>query len=315
MTTPRDASGEPPTVTTYTVSAADDGLRLERLLMSALRCTRSEARSLCETGAVRVDGRRESKGARLRAGAEVRVELNAPWLVSEPELPLEIRLERDDLVVVDKPAGMPSAPLRPGERGTLANALLGRYPEMREFGYSAREPGLVHRLDNQTSGLILAARRPATFERLVHGLRAGWLEKRYLAVVPSAGLAASGTIEKALAPDPGKAGRVQQAEDEARYRRTATTTYRVLLRGEQFALLELEASRAFRHQVRVHLAAIGHAIVGDTLYGGVADSRLGGRHLLHASHLAWNAAGVSAFSVSTEPPPLFLSLVSPHQNR
>ena len=315
MTTQRDASGTPPSVSTHTVSDADDGLRLERLLMQVLGCSRSEARSLCETGAVRVDGRREAKGARVQAGAEVRVELGAPWLVSEPVLPLEVCLERDDLLVVNKPAGMPSAPLRPGERGTLANALVGRYPEMRQFGYSAREPGLVHRLDNQTSGLILAARRQETFERLVHGLRAGWLEKRYLAVVPSTGLAESGRIEKELAPDPGKTGRVHEAQAEARYRRTATTSYRVLLRGERFALLELEASRAFRHEVRVHLAAIGHAIVGDTLYGGVADSRLGARHALHASHLAWNAAGVAPFSVSTETPPLFLSLLSPHEIR
>jgi 23S rRNA pseudouridine1911/1915/1917 synthase len=310
MTAPRDARGERPEVTQLTVSEADAGLRLEQWLMRSLGCSRSEARWLCEDGAVRVDGRREPKGARVRAGAEVRVELGAPWLLAEPDLPLDVRLERADLVVVDKPAGMPSVPLRPGERGTLANALLGRYAEMRGFGHSAREPGLIHRLDNQTSGLLVAARTQDAFERLLHGLRAGWLEKRYLAVVPSPGLADSGTIDKPLGPDPGQAGRVRTVEADGSYRHDAKTTYRVIARGAHFALVELAASRAFRHQVRVHLASIGHAIAGDTLYGGVADARLDARHALHANFLAWNGEGLAPFSVSTEPPPVFLELVN-----
>lgn len=297
---------------TLTVSADAAGSRLERLVIDAISCTRSEARALFERGDVRLNGRRVKKGERAQAGDQLEVRLPEAWVIAEKEQPLALRLERDDLVVVSKAAGVPSAPLKPGERGTIANALVARYPEMREFGYAEREPGLVHRLDTQTSGLLLAARNRGCFDALVAALQNGKLTKRYLAVVQSqASLPDSGTIEASLEPDPERRGRVMVAREDARYHRFCVTEYRVVTRGERLALLELSASPAFRHQIRAHLASIGHPIVGDALYGGEAHAALGARHALHASLLAYAGdEAVAPFSVTDERPPEFDELIT-----
>ncbi|HWA71514.1 MAG TPA: RluA family pseudouridine synthase [Polyangiaceae bacterium] len=287
----------------------DAGARVEQVLMRALRCTRGEARALCEQGRVTLDGHRARKGDRAVAGAEISVSMPDAWLVAEPDAALDLRLERPDLVVVSKPAGMPSAPLSPGEGGTLVNALIARYPEMCAVGWSEREPGLVHRLDTHTSGLLLAARTTDAFQLLVAALRAGQLEKRYAAVVPSRGLPDEGTIDAALHPDPSRSGRVSTVSDTEGYRREAKTTFRVLERGPRWALVEARASRAFRHQVRVHLASIGHPICGDALYGGAPDPRIGAHHALHASTIGCDVRGLAPFRVEVPPPAVFLELL------
>jgi 23S rRNA pseudouridine1911/1915/1917 synthase len=271
-----------------TVPAEKAGSRVERFVIDLLECTRSEARSLCARGDVSLNGRRAAKGDRTSTGDRIRVRVPASWVVAEPTEPLDVRLERSDLVIVSKSAGVPSAPLTPGERGTLANALVARYPEMRDFGYAPREPGLVHRLDTQTSGLLLAARNAQTFDALVKALQAGALHKRYLAVVLEKNLPDSGSIEASLEPDPERRGRVMLARDDAPYHRFCVTRYRVAARGPRFALVELDASPAFRHQVRAHLASIGHPIAGDALYGGEPVPALAARHALHASFLAYD---------------------------
>ena len=291
------------------VPPADEGVRLERLVTAALGCSRAEARALFERGAVIADGRRAPKGARARAGVQLRVELGEGWLIAQPELELDVRLTRADLVVVSKPAGIPSAPLAPGERGTIVNALLARFPEMNGIGYSHREAGLIHRLDTETSGLLVAARTAESFQRLVRGLRSGQLAKRYQAVVESRGLPASGSIDLCLAPHPRDKRRVTVVEPDARYSHEAHTRYHTLERGPRWALLELEASAAFRHQVRAHLAAIGHPIAGDVRYGGITEPRLGARHALHASRITWTGADVEPFSVDDVTPEVFLSLI------
>lgn len=299
-----------PRVVSFRLDATADGQRVDRLVAELLPTTRAEARELCAAGAVRLDGRRVRKGARARAGATLEIHLEAgPLVVPEPELPLDVRLERADLVVVSKPAGMPTVPLTRGERGTLAGALLARYPEMLGVGHGPREPGVVHRLDTQTSGLIVAARDPETFERLVDGLRRGLLKKRYLAVVAGHGLPDAGHIDRPLCPDPREYGRVMVAGEDAPYQHPARTTYRVVARGPRFALVELEAPRAFRHQIRVHLAAIGHPIAGDRLYGGPAAPALGERHALHASYVAWAGDRTATFTVEDDAPNVFRELV------
>jgi 23S rRNA pseudouridine1911/1915/1917 synthase len=293
---------------TFSVASEDAGARVEQLVMRALHCSRNEARALCEQGRVTLAGKRVKKGARAQAEAEIRVALADAWLVSEPDAPLDIRLERPDLVIVSKPAGTPSVPLRPGETGTLVNALIARYPEMCAVGWAEREPGLIHRLDTQTSGLMVAARNAESFQLLLDALRNSQLEKRYLAVVSSADLADEGVIDAALHPDPSRRGRVRVAGDDPGYQRAARTSYRVLERGPRFALVEAHASRAFRHQVRVHLASIGHPICGDALYGGSVEPRLGARHALHASYIACDVAG-PPFAVNDDAPKLFFELL------
>jgi 23S rRNA pseudouridine1911/1915/1917 synthase len=204
---------------------------------------------------------------------------------------------------------MPTVPLARGERGTLAGALLARYPEMRGVGHKPREPGVLHRLDTRTSGLVVAARDTSTFERLLAGLNRGALVKKYLAVCEQAGLDASGVVDLPLCPDPDNYGRVIVAPPGTSYRQECVTRYRVLDSGPRFALVELDVSRAFRHQIRVHLAAIGHAIVGDREYGGADAPELGPRHALHASYVAWAGDLTATFAVDSPAPRVFRELV------
>jgi 23S rRNA pseudouridine1911/1915/1917 synthase len=272
------------------VDAEAAGQRLDKLLVSRVPgLGRRRAAALFATGRVTIDGRRAQKGELARAGDRLQVELGGPdYAQPEPDAPLHVRLETTELVVVSKPAGQASAALSGQERGTLANALVGHYPEMAQIGFSRREPGLLHRLDTQTSGLLVAARSTDAFERLRRAFASSGVDKRYLAVVESAGLPDSGVIERPLAQDRRHPNRVIVCEsNESRGARRAVTRYRVLERGSRFALVELSAARAFRHQVRAHLAAIGHPLAGDAVYAGPAAPELGPRHALHASYIAW----------------------------
>jgi 23S rRNA pseudouridine1911/1915/1917 synthase len=280
-------------------------LRLDKLLVQRLGVGRRAAMLLFDDGRVRLGGRRAKKSALARAGDELVVELDPQAeVLPDPELPLDVRLETPELVIVSKPAGQPSVPVPGSERGTLVSALLARYPEMRGIGYSEREPGLVHRLDTGTSGLLVAARAAPVFERLRDLLRAGRLQKRYLAVVEREGLPGGGEIDSPLAPHPRDRRRMHVARsDDERGARHARTTWRVLERGTRCALLEVEVERALRHQIRVHLASIGHPIVGDALYGGASVPDFTGRHALHASHLSWTGdSSLKPFAVDAALP-------------
>ena len=293
---------------------SDAGKRLDQFLTErVLELGRKRAAELCALGHVRVDGKRAKKSTQLAAGATVTVELAEIGEVeAEPELPLAVRLERPELVLVSKPAGMPSAPLKLSERGTLCNALVARYPEMRAVGHRAREPGLVHRLDTQTSGLVLAARSAEAFTRLARALELETLHKRYLALVTPDDLPDHGEISRALAPDSAHPERVRvlDAGDFSGYARQKTTKYRVLQRSAGRALLEVEIGSAFRHQIRAHLASLGYPIVGDAVYGGRAVAALGARHALHASELSWAGDDASAGFSCREPlPPELASLL------
>jgi len=292
----------------------DGGSRLDKFLSHYVPGVgRHKAAELCAAGRVRIAGKRAKKSALLSPGAKITVELDEPEaLEPEPELPLHVRLERSELVIVNKPPGMPTAPLDNAERGSLCSALLARYPEMQGVGYRAREPGIVHRLDTQTSGLVLAARSAAVFELLSQALERGELEKRYLAIVSAAGLAESGQISRAIAPDPAHPERVRVLEegDRSGYARHKITRYRLKRVVAGRALVELEVASAFRHQIRAHLAAIGHPIAGDAVYGGERLPVLGARHALHASQLSWVGAGrIAGFAASEPLPPDLAALL------
>jgi 23S rRNA pseudouridine1911/1915/1917 synthase len=271
------------------VSSADGGTRLDKLLAREVPGVgRKLARELCELGRVRVDGRRARPAEPVSAGATVEVTLDAQPTVAEPELELDVRLELESVLVVHKPPGQPSATLRPGERGTLVNALVARYPELAGIGHRLREPGLVHRLDTETSGLLVVARTEAAFGTLTRALQGGRLTKRYLAIVAAQDLPERGVIDRPLGPDPSRRGRVRVVpEPERDYAKPSTTRYVVLERTPHFLLLELEAGRAFRHQIRAHLASLGAPLVGDAVYDGPAWPGAGTRHALHASYVAW----------------------------
>ncbi len=193
------------------------------------------------------------------------------------------------VVVADKPAGMPSHPLKPGETGTAANALVGRFPELASVGPAPREGGLVHRLDTDTSGLLLAARTDAAHALLRAQFAARTVEKGYLALVAGE-LHAGGEIDVPLAHDPHDARKVRAASDpewaEAHEARPASTRFTPALRRAGFTLVDVEIATGVLHQIRAHLAFIGHPLAGDALYGGPELPGLS-RHFLHAARLAF----------------------------
>lgn len=306
-----------------TVADSQAGVRLDRLVVDAVPgIGRAGAKRLFADGKVRVataEGerpRRAAKGDVATAGAVVEIEIEEG--ASDAALPdagvsLEVVLETPEVVVVDKPAGLPTAPLSPGEKGTLANGLVARYPELAGIGFSAREPGLVHRLDTDTSGLVVAARTAEAFEVLKTALKEGRLDKRYLLVCDAHDLPETGTIEVPLAPHPKDRRRVYPCvhpRDIARYApRPATTTYAKLRQTDRWALVEARAPKAARHQLRAHFAAIGHPLAGDALYGGPEVAGLT-RHALHAHHVGWSGdARVPAFTVRSPLPPDLAALV------
>lgn len=249
--------------------------------------SRKEVKELFEAGRVRGAGRRLKKGDRVEIGTELVVEAPGVAIAPDPSISLAVLFESEDFVIVDKPAGLPTAPLVRTETRSLAAALLARYPEMRGVGFREREPGLVHRLDNETSGVVLAARSQTAFVAARSLFESSLIEKRYLAVVAS-GLPDAGEVETLLGPDTAEPRRVRVYDDAPRgYAKLAHTRYRVLERGKRFTLVELSVERAFRHQIRVHLAHLGHPIAGDALYGGAAVAELGARHALHGSYIAW----------------------------
>jgi 23S rRNA pseudouridine1911/1915/1917 synthase len=259
------------------------GRRLDVVVGEVLGLSRARVKALFEAGAVRVDGRRPSKGDRAARGTHVEVELveEAPALVAEPALPLAVLYQDAWLVAVDKPAGRPAHPLKPGETGTVANALVARYPEVAEAGEDPREGGLVHRLDIETSGVLLAARDRATWEavRALFSRRA--VDKRYWALV-SGPIADEGSIELPLRHK-GET-RVEPAVNGGAAGREALSEFRVLRRAGELTLVEVRILTGVLHQVRAHLAAIGAPVVGDALYGGRAEPGLT-RFFLHARAL------------------------------
>jgi 23S rRNA pseudouridine1911/1915/1917 synthase len=277
------------------VEPEDDGGRLDVVLVRRVPgMSRAKARRMIEVGDVRVNGRRARKGARLATGDTVVLEA-APdptefHAAPAPHLPLVVHFEDPHLVIVEKPARIPTHPLRAGESETLAGALVARYPEMAGVGYSPREPGIVHRLDNDTSGVIVAARSAASFDALRTALTAGSMDKRYLALVHAP--IDVGVIDAPIAPHPSDPRRVHPCVSEtdpkrakAREARTEILSAREISDG--FALLEIRASVAVRHQVRAHLAAIERPLAGDWLYGGPVIEGLD-RHFLHASRIAFD---------------------------
>jgi 23S rRNA pseudouridine1911/1915/1917 synthase len=298
------------------VPASLDGERLDKAIAQLLpEVSRARVKRAIELGAVRVNGRRVPKGGSVSGGDTLRIDIvqvtDAPALAT-PDAPLKVVLESGAVLVVDKPAGQPTAPLRPGETGTLVNAVLGHYPELTPgpdgsfVGHSIREPGIVHRLDTETSGAVIVARTAAAFDELKTALKSEQLDKRYLLVCASEALPDEGVIDLPLANHPKDQRRVfacVHPRDVMRYEpRPASTRYRVLQRAANWALVEARVGKALRHQIRAHFAAIGHPLAGDELYGGPVIRALG-RHALHAARASY-AGGplVSAFDVEVPLP-------------
>jgi 23S rRNA pseudouridine1911/1915/1917 synthase len=261
------------------------GERLDKALAAAFpSLSRTQIQRLIEAGAVALDGRVAKASYRLAAGERVvvRVPPTVPSTLVPEAIPLSVVYEDETLLVVDKPAGMVVHPAPGHARGTLANALLGLDldgpgPEVGP----AHRSGLVHRIDRDTSGLLVVARDDAALRNLQAQWAARTVEKAYLALVRGAPREPAATIEAPIGRDP----RHRQRMAVVGAGRPAATTYRVVERLPGATLLECRISTGRTHQIRVHLASIGHPVVGDALYGSREPDL--GRPFLHATRLGF----------------------------
>jgi len=252
---------------TLSVPETSAGERLDRFLATAQTdLSRSALQDLIRDGAAQVNGRAARPSLKLKPGDRVRLELPEPRVLTlEPEnLPLAVVHEDPDLVVVDKPAGLVVHPGAGVARGTLVHALLHRYPEIASVGGAGR-PGIVHRLDKDTSGLLVVARSTRAHRALVEALRAREIHRTYQALVWGDPHAERGTIENALARDPRDRKRMAVAR---RGGKPARTHWEVRERFGIAAHLIVRLDTGRTHQIRVHLAHLGHPVVGDPVYGG-----------------------------------------------
>lgn len=266
-----------------TADEGSAGKRVDLFVGEALGLSRAKLKRLFEDGAVRVDGRVAKKGALVQPGMRVSVALVEEDAAAVADAALELSVLHADeaLVFVDKPAGTPSHPLRPGETGTVANALIARFPECAGASEDPREGGLCHRLDIETSGVMVAARSRADWKAVRDAFGGRAVEKIYWALVTGP-LADEGEIDLPLR-HAGRSDRVEPAADGVDAR-PAYSAFRVLHRKGEYALVEVRIETGVLHQVRAHLAAVGASIVGDALYGGRPCEGLG-RFFLHARRL------------------------------
>jgi|Tabmets5t2r1_1033131.scaffolds.fasta_scaffold06068_2 23S rRNA pseudouridine1911/1915/1917 synthase len=271
------------------VPRALDGQRLDRVVAMVAGCSRSEAAALVDAGDVTVEGRpvttrshRVAEGDALEVKAAARPAPDA--LAPDPTVDVAVTYEDPDLLVVDKPAGLVVHPGAGQHAGTLVHGLLARYPEIRTVGQPAR-PGIVHRLDKGTSGLLLVARSQPAYDALVTMLAARGVDRRYHALVWGAVDSPTGMVDAPV----GRSARDRTRMAVTLAGRDARTRYEVV-RGFTHPVTvtelrcTLETGRT--HQIRVHMASIGHPLVGDERYGGRRASLPSPRPWLHAEHLA-----------------------------
>jgi len=289
------------------VPARAAGTRLDRFLATVSEVgTRSQAKRLIDAGHVRVDGALRKSAHLLGAGARLEVELPEPEpLAAEPEaVPLTVLYEDADLLAIDKPPGMVVHPAPGARRGTVVNALAHRLGALAGVGRPDR-PGIVHRLDRDTSGVLLVARTAAALEALARQFRARTIEKVYLAVVRGHLGAAHGTIDRAVGRHPRERRRMSV---HSRRGRAAVTRWTALERLPGATLVRLEPETGRTHQLRVHLAAAGHPIIGDRVYGARRAGRAGTRldfprQALHAAEIRFDHPSSGARIVVRAPLP------------
>jgi 23S rRNA pseudouridine1911/1915/1917 synthase len=293
------------------VPAALEGDRVDRALAFMTGWPRAAVQELIDDGAVIVDGRAVAKSYRLHEGDVLEV-LAEPAIESEirpeadPSVELAVRFADDDVVVVAKPAGLVVHPGAGNATGTLVNGLLARFPGIEAIGDPMR-PGIVHRLDRDTSGLLAVARSARAYESLVAQLSERSVERLYCALVWGRLSSPRGMIDAPIGRS--AARRTRMAVRDAG--KPARTEYRVV---DAFdlplcSLLECALETGRTHQIRVHLAAIGHPVVGDGTYGGSRDQIRLSRPFLHAGVLGFDHPATGERLRFEEPLPSELSAV------
>jgi 23S rRNA pseudouridine1911/1915/1917 synthase len=282
----------------FIVPAEAAGMRLDKFLADHLAdISRSRIQGWIEEGRVTLDGRPARPSTRLDPGQCVRVFIPPPEevrILPEP-IPLDILYEDEHLLVINKPAGMVVHPAPGHTSGTLVNALLARFPAWAELDWWESEedeeeagadyprPGIVHRLDKDTSGLLIVAKSAGARSALQAQFQARQVEKVYLALVHGVPPAPAGLIDAPIGRDPRQRKRMAVVAEG----RPAVTAYRVLEPLGEYALLEVMPKTGRTHQIRVHLAFIGHPVVGDEVYGRRRSRLACPRQFLHAARLSF----------------------------
>jgi 23S rRNA pseudouridine1911/1915/1917 synthase len=281
----------------FAAMAEDAGLRLDRVVVQHCpELSRTRVQELIEEGLVLLNGKRAKDSQKVREKDVIYVvPQERPPLQAKPEkIPLDILYEDDDLIAINKPAGMSVHAGAGNSRGTLVNALLGRGQPLSQSQDPLR-PGIVHRLDKETSGILLVAKNDFAHARLSEAFRQRAIRKIYIALVQGIIAQDHGRIELPIARDPNR--RTRMTAKRALLlpsSRTARTDWRVLDRIDSTTLLEIKLHTGRTHQIRVHFSALGHPVVGDTLYGAAARLQVGrmtipslGRNFLHAAKIGF----------------------------
>ena len=267
-------------------SPADSGKRLDQFLRERLpQYSRARLQDWIEQGRVLLDGLPQKRSHLLKGAEQIHVQPGelVPLRATPEDLPLDVLYEDADVIAINKPAGMVVHSGAGQHSGTLVNAVLHRFEQLSTIGGDLR-PGIVHRLDRYTSGVILVARNDAAHRHLAEQFASRAVEKIYLTLVHGDVKKDEGRITAPIARDP-----VHRTRMTARLAngRQALTSYQVLERFQGFAFLEIKTGTGRTHQIRVHLASIKHPVVGDKLYGAPASPL--GRYFLHARQITFTS--------------------------
>jgi 23S rRNA pseudouridine1911/1915/1917 synthase len=300
-----------PSERAFVVGEGDAGSRLDAFLARALGCSRAEVRRLFDEGRVALGARAapaRARGSTLAGGERIAVRAFTPVaerrIEPDPGAELAVLAEGTGWLALDKPAGVPVHPLREGERGTLLGAAVARHPELQGVGEGGLRSGLVHRLDLDTSGVVLVATEEAAWRRLREGFRSHRAAKRYRAIVLGEP-AAQGRETLALRVSRHRPARVRVAEPGDPGARVARLSWRRLETLGPAALVEVSLETGFLHQIRATFAHRGHPVAGDRRYGPAADPTGAPRQMLHAAALE-----LDEVRVESPDPPDFAALLA-----
>lgn len=278
---------------TLDVQLADVGTRLDAFVSASGELTRSAAARLIEEGTITVCGREVAKNYKLRAGDVVEILMPEPIPTeAQPEdIPLDVIFEDSDIIVVNKPTGMVVHPAAGNERGTLVNALLHHCAGSLSGIGGVVRPGIVHRIDKDTSGLLVAAKNDAAHNSLAEQLKVHDVGRVYYALLIGNLREDRGTVNTFIGRNPKDRKKMAVVSETDGTARNAVTHYEVLERFRGYCLVKCQLETGRTHQIRVHMAHLGHPLVGDETYGGgktkfeMANKSLISGQCLHAKEL------------------------------
>jgi len=291
------------------VDAASEGVRLDTFLTGRLPAlSRSRIKALIESAHVTLDGAPVKASARVRAGQRVEIVVppREPATVTPQEIPLDVVFEDDDLLVINKPPGLTVHPGAGQPSGTLVNAIVSRLPQLLRLGGGLR-PGIVHRLDKDTSGLLVVAKSELALRDLQQQVASRTMRRTYLALVRGRLPHDEGTIEAPIGRHPRHRTRMAVVAGG----RKASTRYRVIERMPGYTLVEASLVTGRTHQIRVHFAHLGHPVAGDPVYGGKTADLALTRQALHAYRLRFrHPTSGSEMAFEAAPPADFAGAVA-----